>query len=93
MSAGVNERVAAAWRERRATELPNAWRFAIAAVVLVGSIFIAGRFGLVALIASGYRALAWLFLVVYVLPLLTVGVWRLRGGAPRLAAAQPADPA
>jgi uncharacterized membrane protein YkvI len=44
-------------------------------VLLVGSIFIADRFGLVALIANGYRALAWLFLVVYVLPLLTLGTW------------------
>ena len=63
-----------------------------AAALLVGSIFIAGRFGLVALIASGYRALAWLFLAVYVLPLLTVGVWRLRRNVPRAAAAQPANP-
>jgi uncharacterized membrane protein YkvI len=43
----------------------------------VGSIFIAERFGLVALIAKGYRLLAWIFLAVYVLPLLTFGVWRL----------------
>ena len=79
----TNERVAAAWRARRARELPSAGRFAIATTVLIGSIFIADRFGLVALIARGYRALAWLFLVVYVLPLLTVGVWRLRRNALR----------
>ena len=40
--------------------------------------FAAGRFGLVALIANGYRALAYIFLAVFVLPLLTIGVWRLR---------------
>lgn len=74
----ANERIAAAWRTHRARELSNAERFAIAAAVLVGSIFIADRFGLVALIARGYRALAWLFLLVYVAPLLTVGIWRLR---------------
>lgn len=85
----ANERVAAAWRTQRATELSRAGRFAIAAVLLVGSIFIAARFGLVDLIARGYRALAWLFLVVYVLPLLTVGVWRLRRPAPRPAAPAP----
>ena len=39
--------------------------------------FLAERFGLVTLIANGYRALAALFLLVYVLPLLTVGVFRL----------------
>jgi hypothetical protein len=33
---------------------------------------------LVALIANGYRALAYILLAVYVLPLLTIGIWRLR---------------
>jgi uncharacterized membrane protein YkvI len=40
--------------------------------------FLASRFGLVALIATGYRALAYILLAVYVLPLLTIGIWRLR---------------
>jgi uncharacterized membrane protein YkvI len=74
----ANERIATGWRTRRGAELSNRARFAIATALLVGSIFIAARFGLVDLIARGYRALAWLFLVVYVLPLLTVGIWRLR---------------
>jgi uncharacterized membrane protein YkvI len=39
---------------------------------------LAQRFGLVALIAKGYRALAAIFLLVYVVPLLTVGLGRLR---------------
>jgi uncharacterized membrane protein YkvI len=79
----ANERIAAAVGLRRARALSNAERFAIATAVLVSSIFIADRFGLVALIARGYRALAWMFLIVYVLPLLTVGVWQLRRTAPR----------
>ena len=84
----ANERVAAAWRTQRGAELSRVARFSIAAAVLVGSIFIADHFGLVALIARGYRALAWLFLVVYVVPLLTLGAWRLwRGGPAPLAAA------
>lgn len=73
----VNERVSASWRERRGGDLPVSWRTAIAVVLLVGSIFIAERVGLVALIANGYRALAWLFLAVFVLPLATVGTWRM----------------
>ena len=40
--------------------------------------------GLVALIANGYRALAYIFLGVYVLPLLTVGVLRLWRGRQTL---------
>ncbi len=42
--------------------------------------FLADRFGLVTLIASGYRFLSWVFLAVYVLPLLTVGLFRLLSG-------------
>jgi uncharacterized membrane protein YkvI len=38
----------------------------------------AERFGLVTLIAKGYRALAVIILLVYVLPLLTIGIYRLR---------------
>jgi uncharacterized membrane protein YkvI len=73
----INERIAAVWRARRGQELGVRARGLIAATLLIGCIFVADRFGLVALIASGYRALAILFLAVYVLPLLTIGVARL----------------
>ena len=43
---------------------------------------LAQRFGLVTLIAKGYRALAGIFLLVYVIPLLTVGLVRLWRGRP-----------
>ena len=56
-------------------------RGAIALALLVGCMFLAERVGLVALIANGYRALAYILLAVYVLPLLTVGVWRLWQGS------------
>lgn len=82
----TNERLAAAWRRRRGVELPKGWRLGTCVALLVGSIFIAERFGLVALIAQGYRGLAYLFLAVYVLPLLTVGIWRLRRLSARAAA-------
>jgi uncharacterized membrane protein YkvI len=81
----VNERIAAAYRSSRASELPKLARFVIAAALLAGSIFLAARFGLVTLIARGYRILAYTMLVLYVLPLATLGVWQLwrrRGGAP-----------
>jgi uncharacterized membrane protein YkvI len=73
----INQRIAAAWRERFASELPTRLRAAIAVVLLFSAMFLAVRFGLVELIARGYRALAWLFLAVYILPLLTIGIWRL----------------
>lgn len=73
----INERIAAAYRSRRHGELPNLVRLAAAGVLLVGSVFIAARFGLVTLIANGYRALSYVILCVYVIPLLTYGIWRL----------------
>jgi uncharacterized membrane protein YkvI len=73
----INERIAAAYRSRRQRELPNLVRLAAAGVLLVGSVFIATRFGLVTLIAEGYRTLSYVILCLYVLPLLTYGIWRL----------------
>ena len=40
-------------------------------------------FGLTGLIAKGYGTLTWLFLAIYVLPLMTWGVWLLRRGRVR----------
>jgi uncharacterized membrane protein YkvI len=80
----VNERIASAYRSRRSRELANSARLAIAGALLVGSIFLAERFGLVTLIAKGYRALAYVMLALYVVPLMTYGIWRLRKGAPEL---------
>lgn len=78
----VNERIAAAYAARGRGALPSTARALIAAALLVGSIFIADHFGLIVLIAKGYRAIAFALLAVYVAPLLTRGLWRLwRGGA------------
>jgi uncharacterized membrane protein YkvI len=74
----INERIGTAWRRRHAAPLGRAPRLGIALAILIGCMFLAERFGLVALIANGYRALAALFLIVYVIPLLTIGLARLR---------------
>ncbi len=76
----INERIAAAWRRQRGIELSHAARAGLAAALLTGCIFVADRFGLVALIGSGYRLLAYALLAVYIGPLLTVGVFRLARG-------------
>ena len=73
----INERVDHAWRARSGRPLSHRSRLAIALLLLVGCMFLASRFGLVALIATGYRALAYILLAVYILPLLTIGVWRI----------------
>ncbi len=73
----INERIAGYLAESRQRDFPPSARLACTAVLLVGAIFAAQQFGLVDLIARGYRALAVMVLVTFVLPLLTIGVWRL----------------
>ncbi len=73
----INERIAGYLAERHRRSFSPAARFACTAFFLVVAIFAAQQFGLVGLIAKGYRALAWMILVTFVLPLLTIGVWRL----------------
>jgi uncharacterized membrane protein YkvI len=73
----INERVALAYSARRGRVLPVTARVCITGALLIGSIFLATRFGLVTLIARGYRALAYIFLGVFVLPVLTLGLRQL----------------
>jgi uncharacterized membrane protein YkvI len=77
----LNERIGNAWRRRHGTPLGRRARLGIALATLAVCMLLAERFGLVTLIARGYRLLAWVFLLVYVLPLFTVGVSRLLSGA------------
>jgi uncharacterized membrane protein YkvI len=73
----INQRAAATYKIVRKKPMPEAFRFLIAAALLLVSIFVASRFGLVALIAKGYRWLAYAFLAIYVLPLLIWGTWQM----------------
>jgi len=79
----INERVSTVLKERRGRVLTAGPRLALTIAVLLISVFVAGRFGLVALIAQGYSWLAAAFLLIYVLPLVTLGAWRLRHGSLR----------
>jgi len=74
----INERIDRAWQSRTSKPLTHQQRLGIAIVVLTACMFIAGRFGLVALIATGYRALSYILLATFILPLVTIGVWKLR---------------
>ena len=89
----INERVAHACMEKRGRILSKMERLGLTIALLVGAVFVADRFGLVELIADGYRWLAYAFLLIYVAPLLTLGLWRLaqaRPPQPVLAAAPSA---
>jgi uncharacterized membrane protein YkvI len=84
----INERIDHVWTARRGTPLTHRQRLSIALTVIVICMFLASRFGLVALIATGYRALSYVLLATFILPLVTVGVWKLWHGVGR-APAQP----
>ena len=82
----VNERIAAVYREK-GRSMPDRLRPLTALALLVGGSALAS-FGLIELIARGYGTLTWLFLVVFVVPILTWGVYLIRSRSPE-AAAQP----
>ncbi len=73
-------------RAERARELARWVRPAVAVGLLLVATALSG-FGLIGLIARGYGTLTVGFLLVYVLPVLTWGVWRIR-----TASAPPSDP-
>lgn len=58
-------------------ECPN-WMRPLIAVVFVGVGIAVSTFGLTGLIAKGYGTICWGFLVVYVLPMLTLGIMKIK---------------
>ncbi len=72
---GVNERIAASLAER-GRAFPPAFRPLTAALLLLIALGLAAAFGIVGLIARGYGLLTFGFIAVFVLPVLTVGLWR-----------------
>jgi uncharacterized membrane protein YkvI len=72
----VNERIAGRYDER-GRALQRGLR-PLVAVVMLAAAALLSRFGLVALVARGYGTLTWAFLVVFVIPMLTAGMWKIR---------------
>ncbi|MFQ5537254.1 MAG: hypothetical protein ACE5GJ_07350 [Gemmatimonadota bacterium] len=72
----VNERIAGLRRDHHAP-FPRWVRPAVATAFLVLGALVS-RFGLIGLIARGYGTLTFLFIAIYVLPVLTLGVLRIR---------------
>jgi uncharacterized membrane protein YkvI len=73
----INERVAQAFGER-GRPMPRALRPALSLGVMALAVFAASAVGLVGLIAKGYGALTWAFIALLVVPVLTIGVWKIR---------------
>lgn len=83
---GVNERFDEWYRERTGRALGRRSHALIAAAAIASSGALS-NVGIITLVRSGYGSIAWAFLAVYVLPLLTVGAYQLiRGRGPGLEA-------
>lgn len=76
----INERIA----HRLSRPLGPLGRAGAALALLLPCMLLADRIGLVALIASGYRLLAWVLILLYVLPLLAVLATRRPAAAPSM---------
>jgi uncharacterized membrane protein YkvI len=78
---GVNERLDHTFAEK-SIRMPNWMRPAVAIAILFVAVVLADAVGLTNLVAQGYGSITWGFLLVYVVPILTYGVWLLWKTAP-----------
>lgn len=78
----INERVAGAFKAGGRV-LSTRLRVGVTVGVLIAAMLVATRFGLVELIAKGYGMSALLLLVIYVVPLMSIGLWRVFGPGRR----------
>ncbi|RLD19955.1 MAG: hypothetical protein DRI71_11085 [Bacteroidetes bacterium] len=74
---GFNERVAGVYKEKNKV-MPRSFRAGIAVIILTCSIFIADAVGIVSLIAKGYGALTWGYMLAFVIPVLTIGLYKIK---------------
>lgn len=77
----VNERVADAYRDT-GRAFPRWGRLVLAAGLTGAAVFLAGAVGIIDLIAKGYGALSYAFIAIVVVPLLTIGVYRISQSDP-----------
>ena len=70
----INERIAGAM-EAAGKSLQDRNRALIAIGVLIVALLIS-RFGMIDLIAVGYGTLTWVYMAILILPLFTIGVWK-----------------
>jgi uncharacterized membrane protein YkvI len=71
---GVNERLDHTFTEK-GLQMPDWVRPVVALFILITAVTLAEAIGLTNLVAKGYGTITWGFLLVFVLPLLTYGVW------------------
>ena len=89
LMASVDGRIGTTWKERTGAPPPPRIRVALIAALLLVAVFLADAIGLVALIAQGYRLLAYAILATYVVPLLAYALWQFWSRRGQAFQAQP----
>lgn len=72
----INERVAVSYQHHNKV-MPRLMRPIIALVILFTAIVLATNFGIVNLISAGYGTLTWIFIILIIVPLFTIGIWKI----------------
>ena len=75
MLQGINERIDSFVAEKRGAGLSRSTHAAIAVTAVILSATLS-TYGIVNLIAKGYGTMAWVFFAIYVMPLITVGLYK-----------------
>lgn len=88
MLQGLNERLDVWWNERHGRVMSSRAHSLIALGTVLTSLFLA-NIGIVDLVAKGYGTLAWFGLLIYVIPVLTLGLFKLRDQALATSAPLP----
>ena len=76
---GFNERLIQQRLERGGTD-SQTLRVTVSMGLAVTAVVLATQIGLIGLIAKGYGTMSWVMIGVYVLPLLTIGSWKIFSG-------------
>jgi uncharacterized membrane protein YkvI len=71
---GLNERLARAVQDKSGA-MPRWMRAAAALTALIVAVFFSNSFGIIDLVKHGYRYCSYFFIVVFLLPLVTRGLW------------------
>lgn len=72
----LNERISITYEEKSRL-MPVYLRPTVAVVTMLIAVFVSDRIGLIDLIAKGYVLLTYLFLAVFVIPLFTIGLYKI----------------
>ena len=76
MLQGLNERLDSWWQERCGHSLSPKVHSTIAVTAVLASLLLA-KVGIITLVAKGYGSIAWFSLTIFVVPLLTIGLWKI----------------